>query len=435
MKRIRDLLSPEKSTENKSKQRIVDKTSVDPVVKDAILVNMSGEDTKSKVDDERIKSLLQKYEDSDSNIAIVHALFTLLAEHFENKDAELVNRLELVHKDEICQLKRKETVLNQRCRQLESRVLDLEMDKVSNILMISGVPEHFTDLKGWFTEFCVKQLQFFDSDAMQDTVIFASRVGQPFGGRPRIIRMGFNNKNSRDYVMGRRSYLKNSGIFFDEDFPKNVAMARRRLRPIMMAAKKRNFKATLKGDKLLINGVLYGENDLDELPKELTDTAHGCRAEKEFVAFFRKEGELSNHYPSHFEVKDQPYCCNEQYYTRMMAIEFDDEVAEAEIMKTENPGKMLAVAKKIRGFDQSKWNLVSKDVMKTGLRAKFTQHKKCQEFLRNTGDRRLIEANPNDKIWSAGIHMFHENINNHTKWPGTNWLGDCLEEIRTELFK
>ena len=104
--------------------------------------------------------------------------------------------------------------------------------------MISGVPENFTDLKGWFTEFCVKQLQFFDSDAMQDTVIFASRVGQPFGGRPRIIRMGFKNKNSKDNVMGRRAYLKNSGIFFDEDFPKNVAMAGRRLRPIMMAAKK-----------------------------------------------------------------------------------------------------------------------------------------------------------------------------------------------------
>ena len=211
-------------------------------------------------------------------------------------------------------------------------------------------------------------------------------------------------------------------------------MARRRLRPIMVAAIKRKYKATLKGDKLMINGVLYGENDLQKLPIELADAVHGCRIEKDYVAFFRKEGELSNHHPSPMVINKVPYSCNEQYYTRKMAMEFSDQRAEAEIMSTQNPGKMLAIAKNIEGFDQEQWNTVSKPIMKEGLRAKFVQNQDCQEFLRNTGERRLVEANPNDKIWSCGLHMFHDDIADRTKWTGTNWLGECLEEIRAELF-
>ena len=166
----------------------------------------------------------------------------------------------------------------------------------------------------------------------------------------------------------------------------------------------------------------------------LTDAVHGCRIEKDFVAFFRKEGELSNHHPSPMVINGVPYSCNEQYYTRKMAMEFGDEDAEADIMHTPNPGKMLAVAKKIKGFDQETWNKVSKTIMKDGLRAKFVQNQRCQNFLRDTKDRRLIEANPNDMIWSAGLHMYHGDITKRDKWPGTNWLGDCLEEIRAELF-
>ena len=436
MKRMWDLLSPEKSTENNPKQRILDGISSDSasklVVKDAILENMS--DKEESVTDERIKSLLRT-QDTDSNVAVVHALFTLLVEHFEQKDTELMNKVTALHKQEIDSLRQENNQLHQDYKRLETRVLDLEMEKVSNVLMIHGIPESHTDLKAWFIAFCQEKLGFFPEDTMENSVLNAMRIGYK-GGRPRVIRMVFESKLARDAIMGRRTRLKKTGIYFDEDFPPKVSMTRRRLRPIMVAAIKKNgqYKATLKGDKLLINGVLYGENDLQKLPIDLADAVHGCRIEKDYVAFFRKEGELSNHHPSPMVINKVPYSCNEQYYTRKMAMEFGDQEAEADIMNTRNPGKMLAIAKNIQGFDQEKWNTVSKPIMKEGLRAKFLQNQDCQDFLRNTGERRLVEANPNDKIWSCGLHMYHDDIADRAKWTGTNWLGDCLEEIRAELF-
>ena len=66
--------------------------------------------------------------------------------------------------------------------------------------------------------------------------------------------------------------------------------------------------------------------------------------------------------------------------------------------------------------------------MKVALEAKFQQSEPCRSFLKGTKKTRLVEANPNDRYWRAGLGL--RDIWNHNKWKGQNKRGGMLMEIR-----
>jgi hypothetical protein len=68
------------------------------------------------------------------------------------------------------------------------------------------------------------------------------------------------------------------------------------------------------------------------------------------------------------------------------------------------------------------WEQVKDDVMRTAVRAKFTQHGDMLALLLNTGDAELIEHTTNDSYWADG-----------GDGSGKNMLGKILMEIREEL--
>ena len=71
--------------------------------------------------------------------------------------------------------------------------------------------------------------------------------------------------------------------------------------------------------------------------------------------------------------------------------------------------------------------------MRKGLAAKFTQNSDLNQFLRQTGDKLLIEANPTDYYWGAGLSLQDKDIWNPSKWKGKNVLGTLLAQVREEL--
>lgn len=68
------------------------------------------------------------------------------------------------------------------------------------------------------------------------------------------------------------------------------------------------------------------------------------------------------------------------------------------------------------------WEVKKLDVMRRGLRAKFTQNPELSELLVSTVDAALIENSPTDSFWGCG----HDSC-------GHNWLGRLLMELRMEL--
>ena len=80
------------------------------------------------------------------------------------------------------------------------------------------------------------------------------------------------------------------------------------------------------------------------------------------------------------------------------------------------------------------WKRLSEQIMAVACKAKFEENPELLQFLKDTGDRTIIEARTDDKFWGAGLHIKDTRIQDQTKWPGKNKLGSILMELRQSVL-
>lgn len=139
---------------------------------------------------------------------------------------------------------------------------------------------------------------------------------------------------------------------------------------------------------------------------------------------------LSQWYDCYFEIDGVQYHTTEQYMMASKARLFGDEDVFNEIMAAYNPFDYKKLGRKIKGFDQEKWDAEKYDIVVEGNRAKFSQNPALKDFLLSTGDAILVEASPYDKIWGIGLDREQAEIVGVEQWPGENLLGCALMETR-----
>jgi len=152
-----------------------------------------------------------------------------------------------------------------------------------------------------------------------------------------------------------------------------------------------------------------------------------------FVFFWG--GTYSQWCPSEFKIDGVTYNCAEQYMMAKKALLFNDFDSLREIMLEKSPAIQKALGKKVKGFNKEIWETYCRDFVYDGNYAKFTQNKDMLLELLSSGDREIVEASPEDKIWGIGMHERHEDILDRTKWQGTNWLGEAIMQVRETLLK
>lgn len=69
--------------------------------------------------------------------------------------------------------------------------------------------------------------------------------------------------------------------------------------------------------------------------------------------------------------------------------------------------------------------------MEKGNWLKFSQDQNCREALLATGDRTIVEASPNDRIWGIGFRASQAE-GKESEW-GENKLGKALMRVRDRL--
>lgn len=154
---------------------------------------------------------------------------------------------------------------------------------------------------------------------------------------------------------------------------------------------------------------------------------------KKYTFFW--SGIYSQWYKASFTIQGTTYNCAEQYMMHQKAILFGDYHAAKLIMETKNPREQKAIGRTVKGFIASVWNARAKFIVKRGNHAKFTQNPELLEALLATAPTILVEASPRDSIWGIGIDEEKARKTPPEKWPGTNWLGEVLTELREELVQ
>ena len=144
-------------------------------------------------------------------------------------------------------------------------------------------------------------------------------------------------------------------------------------------------------------------------------------------------GYLSNWYLADFTLDGQRFSSLEQYMMYQKAQLFQDSKRAAQILATDNVGKIKALGRAVEHYDDIVWNGLRQLIVYEGLLEKFTQNEELKEKLLATRDALLAECAMQDKIWGIGLSMKDERRFDPEEWLGQNLLGFALMRVREKL--
>jgi ribA/ribD-fused uncharacterized protein len=110
----------------------------------------------------------------------------------------------------------------------------------------------------------------------------------------------------------------------------------------------------------------------------------------------------------------------------------DNDVANEILDAGEDPKKVKALGRLVKGFNQATWDARKFGIVVQANREKFRQNATLRGRLIETGERELVEASPMDKIWGIGFTKANA-LRNKARW-GQNLLGKALMQVRDELI-
>ncbi|CAD0111789.1 unnamed protein product [Aureobasidium uvarum] len=149
----------------------------------------------------------------------------------------------------------------------------------------------------------------------------------------------------------------------------------------------------------------------------------------------RPHGIFSQFQKCSFTDPDYPnvkFTCAEQYMMHGKAQTFDNPDIAAQILAATASKAQKALGRKIKGFSDRVWDPVKLGIVERGNYLKFSQKEKFKKVLLDTGDRLIVEASADDKIWGIGYNATGAEKVSRERW-GQNLLGIALMNVREKI--
>jgi len=196
----------------------------------------------------------------------------------------------------------------------------------------------------------------------------------------------------------------------------------------------------------------HPSNPYSFTPQLLTASKLEPRVTETHIYFFGYEGTdphicLQQWFPAPFTAPKDPYDGTEQgkqevefpttehYMMYHKALLMGDREVAGKMLATENahPSRAKALGREVRNFDGEVWKGEADRVVEEANLRKFEQNEELKGVLLGTGDRHLVEASPDDRIWGIGFDSEHAE-GKESEW-GDNRLGEALMSVRERLRK
>ncbi|NDO46546.1 NADAR family protein [Clostridium sp. MD294] len=144
-------------------------------------------------------------------------------------------------------------------------------------------------------------------------------------------------------------------------------------------------------------------------------------------------GYLSNWFLSEFTKNDILFSSMEQYMMYQKAKLFQDNDIASKILNTSDAGKIKALGRSVKNYNDTIWNGTRQIIVYEGLLEKFRQNEEIRKKLIKTENAVLAECAVQDKIWGIGLSMKNEKRFDMTQWKGQNLLGFSIMMVRKTL--
>lgn len=148
---------------------------------------------------------------------------------------------------------------------------------------------------------------------------------------------------------------------------------------------------------------------------------------------------FSQWFPSVFYEDGVKFYTAEQYMMLRKAVLFNDHKASNLILKTADPYECKKIGREVKGFSELIWKENARQIVFEGNLLKFSQNQEMKYVLLSTGNKYIVEGSKVDRVWGSGLSETDSLNTPIEQWPGTNWLGQCLMEVRrvlqTKTFK
>ena len=188
----------------------------------------------------------------------------------------------------------------------------------------------------------------------------------------------------------------------------------------------------MEGTDLIICGKHYSFENLSELPENLSPEVVSCHQDATHYGFFGEFNPLSNFHPAVFTYNGTYYNHTEQFIQATKVESYKDTETLNEILSTTSALKCKELGCSVKNCNIQEWNKKAKELCFPGILCKFQQNPGLAAFLKNTGDKTLLEC-CYDNIWGNGIPLSSPDCIITSKYKHQGIQGEMLEEIHAIL--
>ena len=324
---------------------------------------------------------------------------------------------------------------------LKERIVKIELNQLGNNVIIMGMQE-----QRWENYETTKERVYDtiavamggDASTTLETarkvqITCCNRVGHYQVNKPRPISVTFEHKEDKINLLQSKHNLP-SRVFMNEEYPTHMKKNCDVLRPILKLAKglpDYRERTKLQGDKLIINGIPSGVNDLHQLPVELAVYKAAQKEDENMIVFHGELSLYSNFHPSPFIIEGQRCPTAEHWIQYSKAMFFGDSFVANAILNCDSPYEAKKLSYQINGADKQQWRDNGFDKCYTGVREKFKQNQHLHNMLKTTSPKTLAEASI-DRTWGTGISLRDSDTLKQDLWHCSGWLSNMLHRIRQE---
>lgn len=288
-------------------------------------------------------------------------------------------------------------------------------------LILNGIPESNDEVP---LDAAIKFLKNIDATVCKNDFETAYRMGRKSNkkGANRVLLVKFKVAERKQEVMKKKAVMKSKKklgrVYCNNDLPEATRKVLQDMRDIASYALKIGYReAKVSGNKLVIDGKTYHENELSTLPDNIKLESVKTRPTGNGIGFQSRHSYLSNFYACQVRINGRLFTSSEQAYQYQKAVVCERDDTALSIKSNNDPEEVKKLGDNLDTCPE--WEEKKRATLKCVVAHKFKQNPKLKAKLESTSGMNLLECTTS-RYWGTGRKLDSPLWNESNDYEGRN---------------